>query len=173
MHDFIRFARYIVFRDDPAALYLAKSTAVDNFLKRKNEQRKDGDSDEDPDDIDVQEAFKGHLDKVSKDNEERVWDLIDKVCDHALNAYETTLEEDIKILNDDDADGGKLGFNKRNCVMYRKGEKVILHFLKDCAARVLRLTKMTAKEARKDINQWTDMEHCDFYFKQVICSLLP
>lgn len=43
------------------------------------------------------------------------------------------MDEDTAILKEDDENGNKLGFNKRNCVLYRKGEKVILHFLKDCA----------------------------------------
>jgi hypothetical protein len=62
------------------------------------------------------------------------------------------MEEDEKILAQDDQDGNKLGFNKRNCVLYRKGEKVILHFLKDCASRVKKLMKMSSKDAKKEIN---------------------
>ena len=172
MLNFIEFSRYIVFNDDLAQLYLAKTEAVNDFLKRKNESRGADDSDQDPDDIDVQEAFKGHLAKQSKENEMAVWKLIDKVCDHSLAQYSTTLDEDIKLLEEDDENDNKFEFNKRNCILFRKGEKVILHFLKDMATRVDRIMKMTQKEARKDINQWNDMEHCDNYFKQVICSLL-
>ena len=149
MQNFIQFARYIVFNDDLAHLYLAKTEAVNEFIKKKKENKNNQDSDDDEDDIDVQDAFKGHLLKISKENETAVWDLINKVCDNALKAYSTTLEEDIEILKKDDEDGGQLGFNKRNCVLYRKGEKVILHFLKDCADRVFKLIKMSQKDAKR------------------------
>jgi len=110
--------------------------------------------------------------KISKENETAVWNLIDRVCDNALEQYKTTLDQDEEILKIDDEDGGQLGFNKRNCVLYRKGEKVILHFLKDCAQRVAKLVKMSQKDAKREINQWSDMDHCDTYFKNIICSLL-
>ena len=45
------------------------------------------------------------MNRQSKENELAVWNFIDKVVDHALEAYETTLEEDLKILADDDANG--------------------------------------------------------------------
>jgi len=61
------------------------------------------------------------------------------------------LEEDNAILEKDDKEDS-LGFNKRNCVLYRKGEKVILHFLKDCASRVYKLVQMSQKDAKKEIN---------------------
>ena len=138
MQNFIQFSRYIVFNDDLAHLYLAKTEAVNEFIKKKNENKKDDDSDEDPDDIDTQEAFKGHLLKISKENEKAAWVLIDGVCDILLSKYKTTLDEDTEILKKDEVEGNPygsaaLGFNKRNCVLYRRGEKVILHFLKDCA----------------------------------------
>jgi len=133
MQNFIQFGRYIVFNDDLAHLYLAKTEAVNEFIKKKNENKKDDDSDQDPDDVDVQDAFKGHLLKISKENETAVWHLIDKVCDNALEKYTTSLEDDIATLQKDEDEGIAMGFNKRNCILYRKGEKVILHFLKDCA----------------------------------------
>ena len=48
--------------------------------------------------------------------------------------YPTTIEEDVKILEQDDGNG-ELGPVKRNCVIYRKQEKVILLFLKYCAEK--------------------------------------
>ena len=151
MQNFIQFSRYIVFNDDLAHLYLAKTEAVNEFIKKKNENKKDDDSDQDPDDIDVQDAFKGHLLKLSKENETAVWKLIDQVCDNALAKYTTTSAEDVAILAKDDEDGA-LGFNRRNCVLYRKGEKAILEFLKDCAQRVFKLVQMSQKDAKKEIN---------------------
>ena len=105
MHDFIKFCRYIVYKDDLTQLYIAKTDAVNEFIKKKGENKKDDDSDQDPDDVDVQEAFKGHLPRQNKANELAVWEFIDKVADHSLAQYDTTLEEDLKILADDDANG--------------------------------------------------------------------
>jgi len=48
--------------------------------------------------------------------------------------YPTTIEEDVELLEKDKANG-ELGPIKRNCVLYRKQEKVILLFLKYCAEK--------------------------------------
>lgn len=39
--------------------------------------------------------------------------------------YPTTLQEDIDLLAKDDTEN-TLGFNKRNCILFRKGEKEVL-----------------------------------------------
>ena len=38
-----------------------------------------------------------------------------------------------------------LNYNERNCILFRSGEKRILHFLKDNAARFLKLMTMNQK----------------------------
>jgi len=53
MLDFIKFCRYIVFSGELTELYIAKTDAVNDFIKKKSENKKDDDSDQDPDDIDV------------------------------------------------------------------------------------------------------------------------
>ena len=42
--------------------------------------------------------------------------------------YKTSIEKDVEMLENDEKDGS-LGPIKRNCVLYRKQEKVILLFL--------------------------------------------
>jgi len=72
--------------------------------------------------------FDGYLPVISKENELAVWDYISSFAATSLNRYPTTLEEDIKILEKDTKEN-HLGVNERNCVLYRKSEKVALHFL--------------------------------------------
>ena len=99
----------------------------------------------------VQMSFDGHLAEVSKSNELAAWDVIVKACDLVLSNYPTTLHEDIAILQQDDKDGA-LGFNKRNCILFRKGEKVVLHFFKHQATKVKKLLSMSRKAALAEIN---------------------
>ena len=41
--------------------------------------------------------------------------------------------------------------NKRNCVIFRRSEKVILHFFKDCAKKVSELMSISPENALKEI----------------------
>ena len=76
---------------------------------------------------------------ISMKNECAAWRLIDMACDEALKKYPTTLKKDLAFLKKDDQ-RQFLTVNKRNCIDYRKREKVILHFLKECAAQVLKVS---------------------------------
>jgi len=98
-------------------------------------------------------------------NEVDAWNHIDKVCDQYLAAYDTTIEEDTKILTEDDANGNQLGFNKRNCVLYRKSEKGVLLWMKDVVVKVRAFAKMTSKDVKKEVNRWNDTNGCEEYFK--------
>jgi hypothetical protein len=109
---------------------------------------------------------------VSKKNELQVWNYIDKLCNEILERYETTIEEDDKILAEDDANGNKLGLNKRNCVLFRKGEKAILVYMIDMAAKVRKFMTMSSKDVKKEVNKWQGNEDCYLYVKGVICALL-
>ena len=75
------------------------------------------------------------------------------------------------ILKKDSRDH-RLGKNKRTLVVYRKAEKVVLRFLKDCANKVAKLAKLSKEDALKEINQWKDMQDSQNYFKETLCSLL-
>lgn len=45
-----------------------------------------------------------------------------------------------------------LNYNERNCILYRKGEKVILNYLKETSAFVQELLKMSSKDAKVKVN---------------------
>lgn len=62
----------------------------------------------------------------------------------ALEKYPNTLEQDYELLKDE-----TLTFNQRNCVLFRSGEKEILHFLIEFSDYVVQLLAMTFKEAKK------------------------
>ena len=77
-----------------------------------------------------------------------MWAYVSGVVDQALAKFSTTIEEDAAILERDN-ENNTLGFNKRNCVLYRKGEKAVLHFFKECASSFkLLLTLPTPEKAR-------------------------
>ena len=96
------------------------------------------------------EKWEGHLPAISLENEIAAWRYINKAADQALAKYSTLLEEDLEILekdaNEEDEDA-KLTKNQKNCVLFRKSEKVILHFLKDCAKRVSQFVIMPTRKA--------------------------
>jgi rubisco large subunit methyltransferase-like protein/SET domain-containing protein len=58
---------------------------------------------------------------LSPANEKKVVQAFVATCHRLLAAYETTLEEDERLLKE-----GGLSFNARNCVLLRRGEKQIL-----------------------------------------------
>ena len=121
--------------------------------------------------------FMGYLPKYSKENELAAWKHIAKVCRAARSKYPTTYEEDVEIL-ERDRKKKKLGVAKTNCILYRKGEKVILNYLIECAEKVERVVEMTAEEAREEVESWNDTgsikdEVYLGYFRDTLCSLLP
>ena len=67
------------------------------------------------------------------------------MCEDALERYSTSMSQDTEILEKDkEARGqGKMTINKRNCVLFRRSEKAIFHFLKSCADQVFRMVQMT------------------------------
>ena len=68
------------------------------------------------------------------------------MCEEELSHYPQTKEEDEEILQRDD-----LTFNQRNCVLFRHGEKVILHFLIDLGDLVINLLGQKFKDAKKTV----------------------
>jgi len=77
-----------------------------------------------------------------KKKEAEAWSEIKTIVQTAIQQYPTTLQEDIIILQKDIKEN-KLGQNKRNCIKYRKNEKIMLHFLLKCAEKVDELLQMT------------------------------
>jgi len=74
---------------------------------------------------------------------------IHKMCTEALKQYQTSLKEDIDILAEDDI-CKTLSFNERNCVLFRSGEKEILHFYIEFSEYMTSLLGMKFKEAKKE-----------------------
>mgnify|MGYP003695083033 CR=1 FL=1 len=67
------------------------------------------------------------------------------MCNKALAKYQTTYEEDLKQLESEE-----LTFNQRNCLLFRSGEKKILHFFIDLGDYVLKLLSMSFRLAKKE-----------------------
>jgi hypothetical protein len=77
---------------------------------------------------------------------------IHKLCTEALKQYQTSLKEDIDTLAEDDI-CKTLSFNERNCVLFRSGEKEILHFFIEFSEYMTSLLGMKFKEAKKETQQ--------------------
>ena len=67
-----------------------------------------------------------------------------------------------------------LTVNQRNCILYRKSEKFVLAFLKDCANRVCQLSSITAPDAKLEIKTWKDdgIDKAINYFQNKVIPLL-
>lgn len=170
MYEFISWLRYVEFEGDAAVLYLAKNEAISEAQKKRQNQQADSD---DSDDVDLSDCFKAkNIKPWGLENEIKVWRRIDSLVDASLAKYETTYQEDLDLLAKDDQEKC-LTYNQRNCVLFRSGEKKILHFLKDAATTFARLTKMSQKDAKKEVNQMKDFDQCLDYFKNCILPNLP
>lgn len=85
-----------------------------------------------------------------------------------LSRYPTTYAEDMEILQRED-----LSFNERNCVLFRSGEKEILHFLIDMADYVFNVLEMKFKDAKKHTQTLPPkMESCRDYLQTHVVRLL-
>jgi hypothetical protein len=104
---------------------------------------------------------------MSITNEIKAWTKICEVAQNQLDKYPTSYEEDEKVLEDD-----SLTQNQRNCVLYRFGEKKILHFLIDTSKKIIPLLSMNFKDARKEVNSFKDFDGCLEYVKNVVYPFL-
>ena len=169
MREFISWSRYVEFDEDLAMLYLEKNEAVIEAQKRRQNQQQDSD---DSDDVDIKHVFKGtQVRPMSITNEIKAWNKIIKVAQAQLDKYPSSFEEDQTILDTDDQEHN-LTQNQRNCVLYRHGEKKILHFLIDSAAKIIPLLSMNFKDARKEVNGYKDFDGCLEYVKNVVYPFL-
>jgi len=82
-----------------------------------------------------------------------MWNYIVNLADELLSRYPTSLEEDNEILDKDQIEQ-HLSTNERNCIIHRKGEKVVLNFLKECADRLEEFSEMTMKHGTKWVSSW-------------------
>ena len=151
MQEFFSWLRYVEFDGDAAALSaLAQKSDDSDCFKAKN------------------------IKALGLDDETKVWLKIDSLADSALSLYGTTYQEDLDLLAKVDQEK-HLTYNQRKCILYRCNEKKILHFLKDTAALVARLTQMTQNDAKKELDQLTDIDKSLVidYFDDSIFPNLP
>jgi histone-lysine N-methyltransferase SETD3 len=78
---------------------------------------------------------------LSVDTEERVLRALGAACETRLAGFDTTLEEDERLLRE-----GGLTSNARNCIMLRRGEKRLLHAYTELVRTCLPLLRMPAAE---------------------------
>ena len=164
MRDFLEWLRYVEYDGDMSALYLLKNESLIEAQKIKEANKNRGD--ESSDDADVLDSFKGYLKPMNIALEKKVLNKIVSLCKRSLSFYDTTLKEDTAMLEDETRE---LTGNERNCVLYRQGEKVILHFLIDSCLKFVGLLSMSSsKEVRKEINKYKNFDGCMEYVKLII-----
>ena len=117
--------------------------------------------------------FKGHLDPISSDIEVNLWRAVDVLADKALANYGVDANRTKELLEINESQK-LLSDNQRNCLVYIRGERKVLNFLKDCAAKALKVLKMNKVEAANEVNSWEDCENIIAYFRHTIINqLLP
>ncbi len=86
------------------------------------------------------------IEPISIPNEIKVLQAIAASSEAMLKNFETTLEEDNKILKDPKL---KLSMNLRNCVLMRRGEKEVYHFYIDMAKECIPFLQMPWKDLKR------------------------
>lgn len=86
---------------------------------------------------------------ISIQNEIKVLQFVHKMASDALALYPDSLQADQQILTKDDVEH-TLTFNQRNCVLFRMGEKEILHFFIQFCEYMFSLVSMKFKDAKKE-----------------------
>lgn len=71
---------------------------------------------------------------ISIENEKKALSLLKDICCDQLKLYPTTIEEDEKLLEEEN-----LGHSQRNCIIFRMSEKNTLKLLIDAAQSGLKI----------------------------------
>jgi hypothetical protein len=71
---------------------------------------------------------------ISLENERQTLQLLIDICTEQIKHYPTTVEEDEKMLEEND-----LTYNQRNCVIFRASEKNTLKILIEVAQRGIQI----------------------------------
>lgn len=80
------------------------------------------------------------------------------LCEISLKQYPTSYQEDLDLLESDEKEK-QLTQNERSCVLFRSGEKKILHFLIDASDKIQHLFTLSLKEARRYVNIDTEYSY--------------
>lgn len=135
MHEFLSWLRFVEYDENITLIYQYQGAAISQQQKYRRGE------DSDSDDHDDTKGFKAKdLPPLSIRNEKKVLEKIHTLAKTAYDKYDTSLEEDLKILERED-----LTFNQRNCVLFRSGEKKILQFLMNTTQKILPLLDMDFK----------------------------
>ena len=162
MLHFLSWMRFIVFEGD---IQLLKKAVLSFEQKNRDNTSKW-----------VQEIFeKKQLFVPAFDihNEMKVWERIKDIMVQKMCLYETSIEEDQKIL---ESDSNNLSFNQRNCISLRMEDKIILRYFIGMAEYIQRLfakfqERMDKDEVIKVIVQDND-ESCKGYLLKKFVPLL-
>ena len=151
MHEFLSWIRYVIYDGDLGYLCLQKNQTVIEAQKRR--QQNGQDSDEYENFNDDADCFKGtNLKPINMECEMKMWTKIKELCEGQLAIYPNNLQQDLDLLAADDKEQ-QLTQNERSCVLFRKGEKKILHYLVNAADKFHDLSKLSVKDARKEVNK--------------------
>lgn len=107
---------------------------------------------------------------ISLHNERKMLQHLRKLSIEALKKYPSSLQEDVRLLAEDD-EKQTLSFNERNCVLFRQGEKEILHWFIEFVDFITSLMTLKFKDAKKEPlpKQFESARH---YIHESICPLL-
>jgi len=72
-------------------------------------------------------------------NEVRAWAALKTGAELGLSLYETTLAQDIEILQKESEKDSGMTLNKRRAIEFRKREKQVHQFTIDCAEKAFEL----------------------------------
>jgi hypothetical protein len=99
---------------------------------------------------------------ISVDNELSALYALRCACKDHLRAYSTTLEEDYKLLASPELQRSEF-LNRRNCILFRVGEKRIYRFFVDWVTTAISLLCIPWEEAKVKIRKILDPSDPDVY----------
>ena len=145
----LNWSRLVVFDGDFQVLQDMKDAFINKQLKMKRTKlNQDADSDEEENNYHPKTC----LGFISRENEIKVWTMINKKAKSTIEGYPTSIEEDEALLAQDDAEN-KLTSNQKNCLIFRLGEKRVFLNHIDFTNQMLALFDMPLKEARKSVDK--------------------
>jgi histone-lysine N-methyltransferase SETD3 len=150
LEDLFSYLRFTEFQGDPMVLYKFE---FQKQTKKRSEEN------------DFYETYHGtYFPPLSTENEIAALNKAVKLAKDMLAQYETTYEEDVKILETDKT----LTFNHRNCIMMRSGEKKILMKLIELGNLGLEYIKLPIKKAKELYDKVKDKDMLDLYFVRML-----
>lgn len=162
MQELFSWCRFVEYDENITLIYQYQGAAIQQAKRQRRGEESDSDE-EDP-----SKGFKAKdLPPLSLRNEKKVLQKILVIAKEQYDKYERTLEEDLKLLEQED-----LTENVRNCLLYTSGEKKILLFLMTSCQKILPLLDMDFKTARKAVQSDEDLEKCKEYISNVVFYLI-